>query len=241
MIEFRLMQHALAVAKFGSFHRAADSLYLTQPTLTRSIKALEEELGVKIFDRGKRRVEPTPLGRIFLVRAAVLMEAASEMKREIDLAQGLEIGHLEIGTGVLPAESLVAPAVGRLSKSHPRLFIEVIVNTWGVLVELLRSQKVEFFVAETSEVEMDPGLSVTPLRVLKGYFYCRQGHPLTKRPQTSLRETLEYPLVMGKMPRRILDSIDAICGMTMRTGAPDRQLPIIKCELRAGAQSSDRQ
>ena len=77
MIEIRTIRHALAVAKYGNFRKAAESLYLTQPTLTRSIQALEEILGVKLFDRGKKKVEPTPLGRIFLTRAEEVILAAS--------------------------------------------------------------------------------------------------------------------------------------------------------------------
>ncbi len=65
MIELRTMKYALAVAKYRNFRKAAETLFLTQPSLTKAIQNLEGTLGTKIFDRGKRKVEPTPLGRLF--------------------------------------------------------------------------------------------------------------------------------------------------------------------------------
>ena len=230
MIEIRTIRHALAVAKYGNFRKAAESVYLTQPTLTRSIQALEESLGVKLFDRGKKKVEPTPLGRIFLRRAEEIILAASELKREIDLARGMEIGHLEIGSGVGPAELLMGTAMGRLSQRYPHLYMHVTVNDFSVLTHLLQSGQIELFVAETSEVEIAPDFLVTPLGVLKAYLFCRREHPLLERlPHLTLNETLGYPLVFTKLPRRVVDSIAEACGIKNHSGDL-KELPIIKCD-----------
>ena len=115
MIELRTMKYALAVAQYGGFRKAAAALFLTQQILTRAIQDLEETLGTKIFDRGKRKVEPTPLGRLFLVRAEEILQSAHDLEREIDLARSLEIGHLEIGSSVGPADLHMGTTVGRLS------------------------------------------------------------------------------------------------------------------------------
>jgi DNA-binding transcriptional LysR family regulator len=230
MIDLRTIKYALAVAEHRGFRKAAEALYLTQPTLTRAIRDLEESLGTKIFDRGRRTVEPTPLGRIFLTRAEEVLQAAADLKREIDLVRGLEIGRLEIGSGVGPADLHMGTTVGRLSQSYPHLNIQVEVNDYAVLTHLLQSGRIELFVAETSEVELVPDFLVTPLNVLKCYLFCRRGHPLLDRPsQLTLREALEYPLVMTKLPRRVLDSIAETCGFQKY---PDwlEKLPIIKCD-----------
>jgi DNA-binding transcriptional LysR family regulator len=230
MIELRNIKYALAVAKYRGFRKAAEALFLTQPTLSRNIQELEETLGIKLFDRGKRQVEPTPLGRIFLARAEEVLQAASDLKREIDLARGLEIGHLEIGSGIGPAELHMGTAVGRLSQRHPHLNIHVEVNDYAVLTRLLQAGQIELFVAETSEVELSPDLLVTPLNVLKAYLFCRRGYPLLDRlPHLTLLEVLEYPLFMTKLPRRALDSIAETCGFQKH---PDwlKKLPIIKCD-----------
>lgn len=230
MIELRTIGHALAVAKYGNFRKAAESLFLTQPTLTRSIQALEESLGVKIFDRGKKRVEPTPLGRIFLARGEEIILAASELKREIDLAKGLETGQLEIGSGIGPAELLMGTAIGRLSRRYQRLHIHLMVDDFSVLTNLLQKGLIELFLAETSEAEIAPDFLVTPLNVLKAYLVCRCEHPLLERlPNITLRETLEYPLVMTKLPRRVVDSMAESSGIKNHSNDL-RELPTIKCD-----------
>ena len=230
MIEIRTIRHALAVAKYGNFRKAAESVFLTQPTLTRSIQSLEESLGVKLFDRGKKKVEPTPLGRIFLVRAEEIILAASELKREINLARGIEIGQLEVGSGVGPAELLMGTAIGRVSQRYPHLYIHITVDDFSVLTSLLQTGQIELFVAETSEVEMAADFLVTPLNVLKMYFFCRNGHPLMDRlPHLTLKETLEYPLVMTKLSRRVMNSIAEVFGI--KNYSDDfKGLPIIKCD-----------
>jgi DNA-binding transcriptional LysR family regulator len=230
MIDLRTIKYALAVAEHRGFTKAAEALFITQPTLTRAIQDLEETLETKLFDRGKRQVEPTPLGRVFLGRAEEVLRAASDLKREVDLARGLEVGHLEIGSGVGPAELLMGTALGRLCQRYLHLKIAIEVDDYAVLTQLLQSGRIELFVAETSEVETAPDFRVTPLHVLKCYLFCRRGHPLVDRfPQISLQEVLTYPLVMTKLPRRALDSIAATCGFQNH---PDwvKKLPIIKCD-----------
>ena len=230
MIDLRTIKYALAVAEHRGFRKAAEALFITQPTLSRAIQDLEEALETKLFDRGKRQVEPTPLGRVFLSRAEEVLRAASDLKREVDLAQGLEVGHLEIGSGVGPADLHMGTALGRLCQRYPHLKIAIEVDDYAVLTQLLQSGRIELFVAETSEVETAPDFRVTPLHVLKVYLSCRRGHPLLDRlPQISLQEVLTYPLVMTKLPRRALDSIAATCGFQNH---PDwlKKLPIIKCD-----------
>lgn len=231
MIDLRSMKYALAVAKYGNFRKAAETLFLTQPSLTKAIQNLEETLGTKIFDRGKRHVEPTPLGRLFLARAEEILRSASDLEREIDLARGLEIGHLEIGSSISIADLHMGTTVGRLSQRYPRLNTYIEVNDYTALTHLLKSGRIELFVAETSEVESAADFLITPLKVLKIYLFCRRGHPLLDRPaQLSLREVLEeYPLVMTKLPPRMLNSIAETCGFQKY---PDwlKKLPIIKCD-----------
>ncbi len=230
MIDLRAIQYALAVAKHRGFRKAAEALLITQPTLSRTIQDLEETLGTKIFDRGKREVKPTPLGQIFLARAEEILRSASDLKREIDLARGLEIGHLEVGSGVAPAELHLGTVVGRVSMRHPHLSIAIEVHDYTKLTQRLHAGRIELFVAETSEVEWSSEFLVTPLLVLKAYMFCRRGHPLLSRlGHLTLPEVLAYPLVMTKLPRRALDSIAATCGFEKY---PDwlKQLPIIKCD-----------
>ena len=130
------------------------------------------------------------------------------------MAKGLETGRLEIGSGVAPAELLMGTAMGRLSRRYPHIYMNIRVDDFSVLTKFLQSGQIELFVAETSELEMATDFLVTPLNVLKMHFFCRHGHPLMDRlPHLTLKETLEYPLVMTKLPRRVTDSIAEMYGI----------------------------
>ena len=75
MLELRLLRHALALSQFRNFARAAEALDMAQPTLSRSIAALESGLGVRLFDRGRKGLEPTAFGRVLLERGEALLRA----------------------------------------------------------------------------------------------------------------------------------------------------------------------
>ena len=96
MIELRLIQHALALARFRNYARAAQSLHLTQPTMTRSIAALERAVGVRLFDRGPNGVEPTAFGNILLDRGARVNAGEADLRRVILILAGLVSGSLAV-------------------------------------------------------------------------------------------------------------------------------------------------
>ncbi|MBK6454158.1 MAG: LysR family transcriptional regulator, partial [Proteobacteria bacterium] len=94
MIDLRLMRHAIALARYRNFARAARALHVTQPTMSRSIAALERTLGVRLFDRNSRGVQPTEFGRLLLERGRRLLADEADLRREMLLVAGLEAGHL---------------------------------------------------------------------------------------------------------------------------------------------------
>ncbi len=100
--DLRLLRHARALAEEGSYARAARSLHLTQPALTRSIQELERRTGLKLFDRDSKRVGPTDLGRLFLAHARELLGRAEALDREVATMRGAGTGSLVVGSGTMP-------------------------------------------------------------------------------------------------------------------------------------------
>ena len=72
-LDLRLLESAIALAHHRSYARASKALHVSQPTLSRSIAGLEDSLGVRLFDRGRGGVDPTPFGRLLLERGAALL------------------------------------------------------------------------------------------------------------------------------------------------------------------------
>jgi DNA-binding transcriptional LysR family regulator len=96
------LRHLLSLARTGSFSKSAGVLFITQPALSRSIRALETELGQPLFDRIGRHSELTPFGRDALERARELVLAADELRERGRLAGDGQEGVLRIGMGSGP-------------------------------------------------------------------------------------------------------------------------------------------
>jgi DNA-binding transcriptional LysR family regulator len=203
VVEPRQLAHALAVAEHGSFHAAAEAIGLSQPALSRSIGALEEQLGVRIFDRGRSGIRPTPLGKVVLDRAQLLLTGMRDLEREVALHQGLEIGTLAVGVGPVIAETRLGATLGKLVRERPGLRIEVRIDHWQALTRALEAGEIELFVGEPSELERDPAFRVEPLQPDPGIFICRVGHPLARRRRVSFDDLRAHPLLAPRLPARI--------------------------------------
>ena len=87
-MELRRLRHLIAVVEHGSFSRAAEAVHLTQPALSRSIQALEAEVGTAVLERNRGAIEPTDVGRLLLTHARQLDSATRDLERDIALTQG---------------------------------------------------------------------------------------------------------------------------------------------------------
>ena len=203
MIDLRLAHCALMLDKHRSFARAAAAVGVTQPTFSRSIAALEANLGVRLFDRSRRRVEPTAEGRVFLAHAANLLAVAKQLREELQDLGGLRSGELSIGAGPYPLEISVLEAAARLSAKHPAVRIEIIEGQWREFMPKLLAGQIDIAVAETSVMAAEPRLTIELLPVHTGVAFCRPGHPLAGRRNLKLAEILAYPLVGVRIPPRL--------------------------------------
>jgi DNA-binding transcriptional LysR family regulator len=198
-IELRLLEHALAVGRHRNFARAADALGLTQPSVSRSVAALESALGAKLFDRTSTGVVPTTHGRVLLEGGASVMQREADLRQSIRALTRLDDGTLAVIAGPYRAEQTVATALGRLLRAHPRLHIHfVVADPTKVLREVL-AERAAVGVAGLQGLGREPRLVVEELPVRRYHFACRRGHPLTNMRSLTLACILEYPLVMTVM------------------------------------------
>jgi DNA-binding transcriptional LysR family regulator len=195
VIELRLIRHAQALGVHGNFARAAESLQLTQPTLTRSIAALESLLGVTLFDRTPKGATPTAFGRVLLERGDTVLRREADLRREIALLAGLEQGSLAIAAGPYMGETSVARAIARVSAMHPCLRIRCASADPAEVLRDVLAERCDIGVAAASGLDRDDRLVVEMLPSVRLYFACRPGHPLTREAAPSIARVLEFPLV----------------------------------------------
>jgi DNA-binding transcriptional LysR family regulator len=194
-IELRLIRYALALGHHGNYARAAEALKITQPSLSRSIAALEAALGVPLFDRGPKGASPTAFGRVLIDCGDNVLQREAHLRREISMLAGLEQGTLTVGAGPFLAESSAARAVAQLSMAHPRLRIRCVsADPTDVLREVL-AERFDLGVTAATGLDNDERLVVEMLPRQRIYLACRLGHPLTQGPAPSLAQALAFPLV----------------------------------------------
>jgi DNA-binding transcriptional LysR family regulator len=199
-----MLEHALAIEKYRNFHVAAKALELSQSTLSRSIHALETELGVTLFNRA-RGLEPTEFGRFVLMRSRSILNDAENMKDEVTKMRGLVTGEISIGCGPVISQTWIGDAIARLTAKHPGLTVHAKDYSWWALPEALREREIDIAVGETADLDRDPELVVEPLPKRAGVFCCRKDHPLAARKSVTLDEIAAFPLAAPKLPGRIAE------------------------------------
>ena len=197
----RQIEIVKALAKQRHFGLAAKSLGISQPALTRSLKQLEADLGVSLFDR--QGVTPTLFGEIVLRHGERAAAEFHELMREITLAKGMEIGELRVAAGAYPANISATRAIGVLTAQHHRLTIELSIADWSRIGEGVLENRIDLGLAEISEAERDPDLRTEAVRNSQGIFFCAADHPLALKKGVVLEDLLEYPWVGPSYPGRI--------------------------------------
>lgn len=175
------LRHLVALAQTGSFSKAAQTQFLTQPALSRSIRALEDELGMALFDRVGRRIEPTPFGRETLARAQLLLADADELQRSGRLQRDGDAGLLRIGMGSGPGAMLMTPLLLQAARERPRLRVEVARGGTELLVQSLRARALDALVVDARSLQPASDLTIDRLQDMRGAFMVRRGHPLARR------------------------------------------------------------
>jgi len=126
-----------AVAEHLNFRKAAEQLFLTQPAVTLQIKALENDLEVRLFDRSGNRVALTPQGRTLLTYARKIADLVSEAERDLAAEDGQFSGDLSLGVSTTIAQYVLPRLIGAFLGEHPRVELSVHSGNTEEVVNLL--------------------------------------------------------------------------------------------------------
>lgn len=188
------LRHLIALAEHQSFRKAAEALFLTQPALSRSIQALEEELEVKLIDREGRRNTLTAYGNLVVDRARRIILEAKELQRSVSLLKDGELGSLAIGFGPTPAAILMAPFLTHMVNSYPKVQLKIARGSVDLLTQSLRNESVDIIAIDRRALTEADDLATESLPPLRGGFLCRTGHPLTRKAHISLDDLRCFPI-----------------------------------------------
>lgn len=189
------LRHLISLARTGSFSRSAGELFITQPALSRSIRALEDALGQRLFDRVGRHSELTPFGREALAKARELVLASDELREQGRRAASGEEGVLRVGMGSGPGALLMTPLLLKTARERPRLRVEVARAGTELLVQALRDRSLDALVVDARSLRPAPDLAVRSFNEARGAFMVRRGHPLARRRAgPPFADLLNYPI-----------------------------------------------
>ena len=198
-MELRVLRYFLAVAREESISRAAESLHLTQPTLSRQIMELEAELGIKLLNRGKknRKVTLTDEGKLFRKRAEELVELADKMRSEFSVTEGPVSGDIYIGSGETEAMCLIAKAATELQKEYPHIRYHLFSGNAADVTERLDNGLLDFgiLVGEADLTMYD----YLPLPVTDVWgVLMRKDSPLAEKSSVSRKDLSAIPLILSQ-------------------------------------------
>lgn len=189
------LRHFVVLANEGSFVHASMALYLTQPALTRSIHALEEELGGSLFNRLGRRISLTPFGDEVLARARRLVSDADALKLTGQALHAGLMGQLRVGLSSGPGALLSTPLMLHMAEQHPRLQVHISRGNTAVLLHALREQHLDAAIVDIRDMRPSAELTVSLAFELNAGFLVRPDHPLAqRRGPVSIEEVMAYPV-----------------------------------------------
>ena len=186
--ELRQLRHFESLCRIKNFRLAAEEQNLTHSALTKSIRKLENDLGVRLFDRTTRIVEPTSAGTHLMDKVRVLLEQAESLVFEAKLVTGARIGELRVGCGPFASDTIMPDALSRFCSDHGDVNVDVHCEDPSTLIEKLVAGVLDFAIFDRSTPKSDKyrnELRVDPLLREELVVAFRRGHPASAHSPSS--------------------------------------------------------
>ena len=229
MNDLRQLRHFVALAEHGHFARAAEAVNLSQPALSRSIQALESQLGCSLLDRHSRGFSLTAHGRLVLEHAQRLLAGSRALSNAVSQLGNLQSGELRLGAGPYPAARLVPRALGAFARRYPGVQVRLQIDNWQQLRQRLLNDALELFVADIRELQHDPQLQVQPLRRWPGVLFCRPAHPLLQLGRALQIDDLSgYALAGTQLPQEVEQALKQASGRSQPLGIACDNFMVLK-------------
>jgi DNA-binding transcriptional LysR family regulator len=233
-MDLRTLQAFRAVAQRGGFSAAARELCLTQPTVSKAVRQLEEELGVRLLDRAANPPRPTAEGELVLARAEAMLGEREQLLGELAGLKGLRRGRLRLGLARLGSSVLFAGVVAEFRRRHPEVELELVEHGSLHLEQALREGGLDLAMCllpvppelEGVRVHDEPLMALLPPE-----------HPLAGRARVALAELAGTPFILFEQGFALNPQIAAACqrdGFSPRVAAYSGQTEFIQALVAAG-------
>jgi len=194
IIDFRHLETFCRVAALKSFSRAADDLFLTQPTVSGHILSLERSLSLRLFDRTGREIRLTKAGEMFLRYASKILTVRKDLLNALsEFSQGIR-GELSLGASTIPGEYLLPRLMGDFKREHPRFTLSLKISDTKDIVQELLQGHIEFGLIG-AKVD-HPSLHYEKFGEDEIIIIAPSDHPLTRKRSVGFEDLLKEPWII---------------------------------------------
>ncbi|QBD78614.1 LysR family transcriptional regulator [Ktedonosporobacter rubrisoli] len=208
-MDLQQLRYFQTVARLEHMSKAAQKLYVAQPSLSRAIARLEEELGAPLFDRLGRQIRLNQLGSAFLQHVDQALAELEEGKRKVADMSGREYGQIELAVLYTVGAQLLPELLSAFRKAHPFIQFHLFQNAAHIMINQLEKGEIDLCIS--SPQPDDPEIGWMPLRTEEIYLVVPPGHRLAERKSISLQEVKHEPFVSLKRDYGLRELTENFC------------------------------
>lgn len=234
-MDFKQLRYFQEIVRLGSFTRAAESLHVAQPAISVSIRKLEAELELQLFQRHDRKVTLTAEGERLAQHAQRILQLVDDARLEMQELKGLTKGEVRVGIPGMMGSYYFPPILMAFRHRYPHISLQVIEGGTWQLQQMLENAELDLAVIVSEflpEVLEAKTLHSEEMRVVVGL-----DHPLAKQSSVSFEEFFKEELVLfrnGYFHRKVVDRLAADIGINPLIGFETNLIPLIKSIIKQG-------
>lgn len=240
MVNLELYRVFYAVAKCGSLTKAAETLYISQPAVSQSIKQLESQLGGRLFLRTPKGMELTEAGQVMIEHVGNAINMLNEAENKFCELKGITVSVIKIGASDTLCKHYLLKYIDEFHRKYPQINLQVYNRTTPETIELLKTGKVDLgFVnlpVDDSELNI-----IQPCMELNDIFICSEKFMPVKNDVIPLKKLEDYPLLMLELSsntRKSIETYSHSLGINLHPeielGSLDILIEFTKCGLGIG-------
>ncbi|EIJ1185424.1 LysR family transcriptional regulator [Salmonella enterica] len=219
-IRLRHLHTFVAVAQQGTLGRAAETLNLSQPALSKTLNELEQLTGTRLFERGRLGAQLTVPGEQFLTHAVKVLDALNTAGQALNRKEDASADVVRVGALPTAALGILPAAIGRFHQQQKSTSLQVATMNNTMLLAGLKSGEIDLGIGRMSDPELMGGLNYELLFLESLKLVVRPGHPLLQETST-LSRVMEWPVVVspkGTVPRQNAEALLQSQGCKMPAG-----------------------
>lgn len=185
-MEIQQLKHLIAAVEYGNLLKAAEESNITQSGLSRSIKCLEDRLGVALLERKPKGVEPTVYGTCLIRRAKLILNEVARAEEEIRAIEEARAGDVHFGITQNYASYIMPTILAEMAEARPDMNIDVQTGGFVELAEMVKTEELDFGFGIIGAVRQNDGIRIEELNKHQSRVIARATHPLVRKETVTI-------------------------------------------------------